>query len=108
MSMGLNSSSGGNPGRRFKEDVITTSHPKQGDMHFCENCGAIRGIPAIGCLAFFSRGPHSYVVGNKEMACIYCGNHPGGLGTRCSGRMRGGCHDFRPDITAPKEAHIAA
>ena len=75
-------------------------------MYFCENCGAIKKPSTVGCLAYFSRGPHSYVVGNKEVACTYCGSHPEGLGTRCSRRMSGGCHDFRAAITAPKGADV--
>jgi hypothetical protein len=74
-------------------------------MYFCENCGATKGTPTKGCLAFFSRGPHSYVYGNSEMSCVYCDSRPGGIGIRCPGRMEGGCHDFRAVVVTASKVH---
>jgi hypothetical protein len=90
-----------------KKDV-TTRNVYRSVMNFCENCGAIRGLRNIGCPAFYSRGAHSYVVGNKEMMCYYCNIHPGGMGTRCSGRMAGGSHDFRAFIVTTNTVHTKA
>jgi hypothetical protein len=89
----------------YTQDLTTPTTIKQDVMHFCENCGATKGGPAIGCPAFFSRGPHAFVVGNNGMACTYCDSHPGGLGTRCSGRMAGGSHDFQDTVTMHLHTH---
>ena len=75
-------------------------------MYFCESCGATKGALNVGCPAFYSRGPHVYVVGNVEMTCTYCEGHPGGPGTRCPGRTLGGSHDFQSAATTPGPGHM--
>jgi len=66
-------------------------------MRYCMCCGVKMGEGGGTCAAYgLLGGPHRFVTGSAEDACMFCNKSPGKANRNgCPNRgLLGGCHDF--------------